>query len=360
LGDVNVGTTSSLSSISGGNYLLKITDQNNCQDSKEIEVREAPAKGWSRDGNSGTDPAIEFIGTIDQKSLVFKTQDEERIRITENGGINLNSFIGTGNRYLQVNSAGDLSTSTPSVPWETRGNDNIDDQTDFIGTINTEDFVFRTSDIPRVYIKSTGLIGIGVENPVREFEVDGTVRFGDMDISKFIDAGHDGVDGFIESYGIPNGGLKINFNSGENVKILTNSIGGFLEVGHNTYLSTIDGGVGIGTTTVPSGYKLIVEGKIGVREVYVRNVGQPWPDYVFFKDHKRMSIAEIKYFVENNCHLPGVPDSQNIEQTGQAIGEIQRIQMEKIEELYLYIFELNEKLENLTKILEQKEQTNSQ
>lgn len=42
---------------------------------------------WSLIGNSGTTPGINFLGTTDNKDLVFKTNGNERMRIFQNGNI---------------------------------------------------------------------------------------------------------------------------------------------------------------------------------------------------------------------------------------------------------------------------------
>jgi hypothetical protein len=45
--------------------------------------------------------------------------------------------------------------------------------------------------------------------------------------------------------------------------------------------------------------------------------------------------------------LPGVPTAENVKANGLNVGEMQRIQMEKIEENTLYILQLEERLQNL-------------
>ena len=52
------------------------------------------AQTWNTTGNSGTNPTTNFIGTTDNQSLVFKTNNVEKMRISTNGRLvffNLNS-----------------------------------------------------------------------------------------------------------------------------------------------------------------------------------------------------------------------------------------------------------------------------
>lgn len=121
---------------------------------------------------------------------------------------------------------------------------------------------------------------------------------------------------------------------------------------------TQNGLVGIGTvgTTLPpvsSNYKLIVNGKVGFREAYVKLSGT-WPDYVFDENYKLTKLENIESFYRQHKHLPGMPTASEIGITGQNIGEIQRLQQEKIEELYLYIVDLKKEMESLKKEITQK------
>lgn len=50
----------------------------------------ANAQSWSLTGNSGTTPGTSFIGTTDNKDLVFKTNSTEKVRVYNNGNIDFN------------------------------------------------------------------------------------------------------------------------------------------------------------------------------------------------------------------------------------------------------------------------------
>jgi hypothetical protein len=58
---------------------------------------------WNTAGNAGLDSNKNFIGTIDQQALVFKTGNAERIRLTANGNIKMAaSTIPAGTNQVQV------------------------------------------------------------------------------------------------------------------------------------------------------------------------------------------------------------------------------------------------------------------
>lgn len=108
-----------------------------------------------------------------------------------------------------------------------------------------------------------------------------------------------------------------------------------------------NGNVGIGTPD-PGPYKLAVEGIIASRKVKVTLVS-PWADYVFEPDYKLRSLPELEQFIKANHHLPEVPKAADVEKNGIDLGDNQIILLKKVEELTLYMIELNKKVETLAK-----------
>ena len=118
----------------------------------------------------------------------------------------------------------------------------------------------------------------------------------------------------------------------------------------DTTNSTSNGKLYIGSTpnfpSTSGNYKLFVEGGIMTEKVKValRNTSN-WADYVFEKDYKLLPLNEVEKFVKINKHLPGVQSAKELAENGIDVAEMQSKQMEKIEELTLYIIEQNKKLE---------------
>ncbi len=110
-----------------------------------------------------------------------------------------------------------------------------------------------------------------------------------------------------------------------------------------------NGNVGIGTALVnnPNSYKLAVNGTIGAKAVKVEVTSTTWPDFVFNKEYKLKSLKEIEQFIKQNGHLPEIPTAKEIEKSGADLGELLKLQMQKIEELTLYIIEQNKRIEVL-------------
>lgn len=101
-----------------------------------------------------------------------------------------------------------------------------------------------------------------------------------------------------------------------------------------------DGNVGIGTTT-PS-EKLFINGNIKAQKVIVTQIG--WSDYVFNKDYKLRSLQNLEAFINQYKHLPEVPTAKEVEAKGISVGDNQALLLRKIEELTLYVIELNKRI----------------
>ncbi|MDT8411657.1 MAG: hypothetical protein RQ875_04275 [Vicingaceae bacterium] len=73
----------------------------------------------------------------------------------------------------------------------------------------------------------------------------------------------------------------------------------------------------------------------------------PFPDYVFESTYKLMPLNELEKYIKENKHLPNMPTAKEVEKNGADIGEINRLLVEKIEELTLYILEQDKRIKTL-------------
>lgn len=69
---------------------------------KKIADLAAANSNWSLQGNAGTDPALNFIGTTDGQPLVMRTDNNERLRIDAAGNVG----IGTNNPTAKLEVSG--------------------------------------------------------------------------------------------------------------------------------------------------------------------------------------------------------------------------------------------------------------
>lgn len=75
---------------------------------------------------------------------------------------------------LSVEAQTNLTLKSPV--WFTGGNRNINALTNFLGTIDNKDLVFRTNNMERLRIIKSGAIGIGIANPQQKLDVNGNIN----------------------------------------------------------------------------------------------------------------------------------------------------------------------------------------
>jgi hypothetical protein len=76
-------------------------------------------------------------------------------------------------------------------------------------------------------------------------------------------------------------------------------------------------------------------------------VASSWADYVFEDNYELRSLPELAEYVKENKHLPGIESAGEIESSGLSVGDMQKKQMEKIEELTLYIIQQDKRITEL-------------
>jgi len=137
-----------------------------------------------------------------------------------------------------------------------------------------------------------------------------------------------------------NKNLKINTGS------TTSSTVGFLAIGNFDAGFSMPGSM----SSTQNPYRLIVQDGIITEKVKVAlKTTADWADYVFEPEYIRniMSLEDLEKFTIKNKHLPNVPSAQAMKDNGLDVGETSKMFMEKIEELTIYMIELNKQIKTL-------------
>ncbi len=203
----------------------------------------------------------------------------------------------------------------------------------------------------KAYFNST--VGIGVTDPTEAFEIDGNMAFATEQSSIMFPATSSANTPMIYMFdgGTTNSDRMVLAHSPayDNWGLMyDDSTDDFHWVSGGTTKMRLDLGGGhlaINTDDFALGYKLSVNGRIMCEELRVQDIGD-WPDYVFAEDYDLMAIEELAADIAKNHRLPGIPSADEVKENGVAVGEMQKMMMEKIEELTLYVIEL--KSENST------------
>jgi hypothetical protein len=100
-----------------------------------------------------------------------------------------------------------------------------------------------------------------------------------------------------------------------------------------------NGMVGIGTSET-NGHRLAVNGSISATEIKVE---AQTADFVFEEDYQLKSLEEVEQFVQKNKHLPDVPSAKQMEEDGVGLAEMNKLLLQKVEELTLYLIDEHKK-----------------
>ena len=70
---------------------------------------------WKTKGNSGTNQSVDFIGTIDNVGVSFRTNNVTRQTITNTGNIGVNTTTPTSNHHINGSEAGSIINITATT-----------------------------------------------------------------------------------------------------------------------------------------------------------------------------------------------------------------------------------------------------
>ncbi len=198
-----------------------------------------------------------------------------------------------------------------------------------------------TTIAPRHYFSQNGNVGLG-----------GFSGAGTPDVPLHIKGttGHmlkiEGNNPFLSLYDNTDGYKGYLWYNGSDIVLGSVGAANRIRISANYNTSTsfyADGRVVIGTSSsLPAaGFKLSVDGKAICEELKVQ-LSTAWPDYVFEDNYTLPSLEDLEKKVMEEKHLPNIPSANDVEAAkGFEVGEMQNKLLEKVEELYRYVFQLN-------------------
>lgn len=355
---------------------------------------------WDRQGNSVD--TSEFIGTINQQPLKVKTGNQERMRITPDGKVGIgiwnplekfdvlgtirsredikvdgNIFVnGTSNFYgeaLFSNSVRmpGLQTASPSLSDDiiVRGEDGVLKNLQFadlvaavylprLCPVDDTSWLPTWSSGPEKIYSHCANIGIYTNNPEHPLDVFGHGQFrSTLSVNSRFSVGT-GPSNFAR--------LKIK-NPNSSAAIQIDQTGNTNQYNKLLFMEYSDPSTEIIHVTGPNGHKpLLIDASGNFRlanadktilymnaseeTFYTRRIivdQETWPDYVFEQNYKLLTLYEVKDYISDNGHLPGVPSREKVLENGTDLGEMNRVLLEKIEELMLYSIGQQEEIDKL-------------
>jgi hypothetical protein len=170
-----------------------------------------------------------------------------------------------------------------------------------------------------LFLGENGRVGIGTRAPETKLDVSGSFKASSADIATTITAGDLSVENTITA--------------------------GDLNIENAITAKTISAGNATLTGLVTAN-QLRVDDLLCAKEVKVQ-LATCWPDYVFAKDYQLLPLSEVEQFINENHHLPNIPSAAEVEANGIELGEMNAKLLLKVEELTLYIIQMEKRLAEL-------------
>lgn len=213
-------------------------------------------------------------------------------------------------------------------------------------------------------------VGIATTTPTAKLDVNGNTRLGgNTDISGNLNVSGTGtVNGLFTANANANvgGNLAVSANASVGGNLATSgnaAVGNTLAVSNNANIGAdlavnanatvgadarINGRLIVGNpASTPGSHQVYVDGSIIATEVKVA-LQPSWPDFVFEAGYPMPDLSEWAQFIQANKHLPGVPSAADVSKSGGIeLGEMNRVLLQKIEELTLLLIEQQNQIDAL-------------
>ena len=354
-------TTEDRSQLDAGNYAVDITDANGCVVVEDKILLTQPERDdWSKNGNAGSDPNTQFIGTTDNKDLVFKSNGSERLRLKSGGDVQVTSLMASGARLVYVDQdgilkrAGDSPPQMSHIPWYLGGNNDVGSSLNRIGPMDDVDFIFLTNGHERMRLTNTGRLGLGTDDPTEMLDVQHADERGGIGLTNVLSNNAHSEIRFSDAVGQRWAlGCDMAANGGQDF-FLWDELATSSRLRVDAAGRVLIGDAVPGTNTL---YRLYVEGGIVSRDVKV--TANNFPDYVFRKNYRLMPLDEVAQYIDRHGHLPHLPSAKEVEESGGfEVGDVELRLLRTVEEMQLYILELKEEVNALKEQLSTRQDGN--
>lgn len=210
-------------------------------------------------------------------------------------------------------------------------------------------------------------VGIGTSNPQFKLEVSGTTKTTTLRAARAIIGNPEGellaaatVLANAPSLEIVSLGRKIGTATSEIMFNISNDGATTITNYGAENTLTINNGSGHALVIFSSGGNKILqlENDGLLRSRKMKLSADSWADYVFKPGYHLKTLSETEDFINKNGHLPGIPSQSEILSDGIDVAKMQTLQMEKIEELFLHVIDMDKKIKSLEQKIEELEEEN--
>jgi hypothetical protein len=308
---------------------------------------------WDMDGNNAD--TTNFIGTTNSNPLIMRTNNVERMRITEDGKFG----VGISNPLEKFELQGNLKLTGDVI-----FSDYVD-QTDTIDRFLTIDENGRTKSQKMNELKSslyatdcyivccdddvvakTTVVGLTLPTWANSIDDDRQILYTGVSCPTWVGIGTALPDATLDVIGDARFTNGVRIGNQDGVETALHIENSYIGSGKNMFEDLII----VKDHENNKVLQLHNNGLLRAREIKVDEAA--WPDYVFKPNYELMPLNKVKAFIAQNGHLPNVPSAKEIESDGVNLGKTAKLTMEKVEELTLYLIGQQEQLDEQKELLE--------
>ncbi len=255
--------------------------------------------------------------------------------------------------------------TAPVTYWQVDGNSNLTSPSvNFIGSKTSIPLIFKSNNVEGLRISTSGIVGVNAPTLDTvtaaahgvKLGVNGNATIG-LTRSNSIGSGaklyfnlDDNTDPqWISRYNVANNKSELRFAIGDDYQESNDNANDYFVIGVDRP-SQPEAQRWKPLFSVSSSGNARLLGKLAANQVFVSHnpLTENFPDYVFDKDYKLMSLDSLKSYINTNKHLPEVPSAAEVKTAGQIdLGEMNAILLKKVEELTLHMIRQEEELKAL-------------
>lgn len=324
----------------------------------------ADAFNWGLTGNAGTNSG-NFLGTTDAQPLRFKVNNTNYGGLTPTGSSNGSVYLG----FLSGDNISSIGTNvgigayaiTGVLPSPNNGSNGVNNVAIGNGTLyanrNGSDNLALGNSALISNSDGSNNVSMGSNSLRTNTTGSGNIALGRLSL-------------FTNGTGSDNVAIGTNagYSAAGSSNIFIGQSAGYSEAGSSTlyiansstttpliygdfatkYLAVGEVAASDRAAATSGGYRLLVKGGMITEKIKVATAGTAdWADYVFEEGYKVMPLEEVEAYITENKHLPNVPTTAEMIINGNDLQKTDAKLLEKIEELTLYLIEMNKEIKSL-------------
>jgi hypothetical protein len=345
-----------------------------------VSVSAQPKLQWLDGGNKAVEltmptEVLPIFGTLCNKPIAFFTNSTQKMILTQDGLFGIGVALPKNTLHVHsdvlinsINNAKGVPTQTSNMAYcatqitnATTGKDATDglkigvlENTGFITLQELADLTLSTGSGNSLTLYNGGTVGVGTSNADAKLDISTTGTNGLYLQTLNNQYGY----GLLSEVAFTKTkALLVKKDQAETFAVLGSGKTGIGTSTPREMLDIMADGAStpliIAGTTTTVNFKVLNDGWCYAREFHCALTS--FYDCVFNEKYALMSLPELESYIKKNQHLPDVPPEKQVLQNGLDLGNFTGILLKQNEEQYLYIIDLNKKVEELQKKVEKLE-----